>query len=139
MKLRFILCAALVLLGLWLSAEWRCWRLRLLLANSRSASTKVVYLPSQPPAVEPEPVDAEGYNRRGISRRQQYIESAHAFDTQRAVSDFTKAIGLKPDYSEAFKNRGYTLASIGDNAGALADYTKGSCINNFRHTGCTST
>ena len=36
----------------------------------------------------------------------------------------TKAIELKPDYADAYNNRGIARLDSGDLAGAIADYTK---------------
>jgi hypothetical protein len=55
-----------ILLILWLSAEWRCWQLRHRLVESAAAQNsgpvQVVHLTNQAAIIEPEPVDAEGYN-----------------------------------------------------------------------------
>jgi ankyrin repeat protein len=44
----------------------------------------------------------------------------------KAIADFTKAIQLKPDYAEAYYERGSTkfLADVGDVRGAFADFTR---------------
>jgi len=34
-------------------------------------------------------------------------------EQQEAISDYTRAISLKPDYSEAFVNRGLVLQAMG--------------------------
>jgi tetratricopeptide (TPR) repeat protein len=124
MKLRPIY--VFILLILWLSAEWRCWQLRHRLVESAAAhnsgQVQVVHLTNQAAIIEPEPADAEGYNKRALARE-------HQFDVQGVILDFTKAIELKPDYADAYKNRGDALASIGDNNKAIADYTKAIELN----------
>ena len=41
---------------------------------------------------------------------------------QNAISDYSKAIRLNPDFVEAYYNRGYTKASLGRHFEAIADY-----------------
>jgi tetratricopeptide (TPR) repeat protein len=41
-----------------------------------------------------------------------------------AVADYTKAIEIEPDYSDAYNNRGLTYSDRGDKDRAIADYTK---------------
>ena len=41
-----------------------------------------------------------------------------------ALADYDKAITLKPDYADAYNNRGILRSEMGDQAGALADYDK---------------
>jgi len=45
-------------------------------------------------------------------------------DLSGALADFTKAIELKPDYADAYFNRGLTKKVKDDFDGAIADYTK---------------
>ena len=46
-----------------------------------------------------------------------------------AISDFTKAIQINPQFFEAYGNRGFSKDKIGDSRGAIADYTKAIKIN----------
>jgi len=41
-----------------------------------------------------------------------------------AITDYTQAISLKPDYVAAYFNRGLAKFALNDNQGAIADYTK---------------
>jgi tetratricopeptide (TPR) repeat protein len=41
-----------------------------------------------------------------------------------ALQDYTEAIRLKPDYADAFYNRGVARRAKGDVDGALQDYTE---------------
>ena len=41
-----------------------------------------------------------------------------------ALEDYTKAIQLKPDYHEAYNNRGLLYEAMGQQDKALADYNK---------------
>jgi len=41
-----------------------------------------------------------------------------------AISDYTAAIELKPDYAEAYNNRGFAYYLKGDFARAISDYTR---------------
>jgi tetratricopeptide (TPR) repeat protein len=58
---------------------------------------------------------AAAYNNRGGA----HMESGQTAD---AITDFSKAIQLKPDYAEAFNGRAVAYGATGDNAKALADY-----------------
>ena len=51
-------------------------------------------------------------------------EKAKAQDYYGAISDFTKAIELNPNYTKAYINKGYSKYSLGDLTGACADYKK---------------
>lgn len=63
--------------------------------------------------------DAEFYLKRGED-----YSSVHDYD--RAIADYTKAIELKPDYAEAYNDRGfaYYLRAKPDYDHAIADYTR---------------
>ena len=41
-----------------------------------------------------------------------------------AIADYTKAIELKPDFVDAYNNRGLAKANLQDYRGAIADYNK---------------
>lgn len=43
---------------------------------------------------------------------------------QEALTEYTRAINLRPDYSTAYLGRGYVYQRLGDYKNALADYTK---------------
>ena len=45
-------------------------------------------------------------------------------DINGAISDYTKAIEINPNYSDAYVNRGVAKGNSGDNAGAISDYSK---------------
>ena len=45
-------------------------------------------------------------------------------DYQKAVSDYTQAISLKPDYDRAYFNRGMVYKKLGKKDGAIADFKK---------------
>ena len=42
----------------------------------------------------------------------------------RAIADYTEAIRIKPDYAEAYRNRGVAYAEKGEYDRAIADYTE---------------
>jgi tetratricopeptide (TPR) repeat protein len=52
-------------------------------------------------------------------------------DDYGAISDYTKAIGLDPDYAAAYNNRGVAKELIGDLNGACSDWKKAA---NLGHT-----
>ena len=45
-------------------------------------------------------------------------------DYQEAIADYTQAINLKPNYAEAYNNRGLAKAALEESKGAIADYTE---------------
>jgi serine/threonine protein kinase len=56
-----------------------------------------------------------------------YFERAYKLDDsdrKGAIEDYTQAIKLKPDYPEAYNNRGLRREESGDHKGAIEDYTQ---------------
>lgn len=51
-------------------------------------------------------------------------ESAGAHDYDRAIADYDTAIQLKPDYAEAYNDRGFACYLKGNAERAIADYTR---------------
>jgi tetratricopeptide (TPR) repeat protein len=84
-----------------------------------SACNSQVREPSQSPIGVGSLETAEAYVRRG----DQYSEMK---DYDHAIADYTQAIRLKPDYAEAYNNRGlaYSLKSKSEMANAIADYSQ---------------
>jgi tetratricopeptide (TPR) repeat protein len=77
---------------------------------------------------------AETRERAELIAREQRIQ-AEAFNTSgtlelenkrydQALNNFSEALEIKPDYFEAYLNRGRTYAGTGNLVGAIADYTK---------------
>jgi len=64
-----------------------------------------------------EPEDAASYNERAVAR---YMRG----DSEGAISDYTKAIELDPNFVAAWLNRGRALHAIGDSKAALIDYNR---------------
>jgi len=50
-------------------------------------------------------------------------------DKQGAISDYTQAISINPQYTAAYVNRGIAKYDLGDKQGAIADYTQAISIN----------
>ena len=50
-------------------------------------------------------------------------------DYTSAISDYTKAIELDPQYADAYNNRGASKGRLKDYQGAIADFTKTIEIN----------
>src|SRR5271166_2035949 len=67
-------------------------------------------------AIELKP-DAEAYYNRGN------VKQAKG-DSDGAITDYSKAIELKPDFAEPYYNRGVAKQAKGDFDGAIADYSK---------------
>ena len=51
-------------------------------------------------------------------------DKAEAKDFYGAISDYTKAIELDPNYANAYNNRGASKENLGDLNGACADWKK---------------
>jgi tetratricopeptide (TPR) repeat protein len=84
------------------------WGVTLSVAGAQSASA----VAKEPPA------DAEAYLRRGEA-------SAGAHEYDQAIADYTMAIRLRPDYAEAYNNRGHAYHWKGGNADrAIADFAR---------------
>ena len=62
-------------------------------------------------------VGAEFYLKRGED-----LSGVHQYD--RAIADYTVAIELRPDYAEAYNDRGFAYYLKGDFERAIADYTR---------------
>jgi tetratricopeptide (TPR) repeat protein len=62
-------------------------------------------------------LDAGAYLRRG-----EVSAGAHEYD--RAIADYNMAIQLKPDYAEAYNDRGFAYYLKGNGERAIADYTR---------------
>ena len=63
-------------------------------------------------------MSVEEYINRGRERE-------NSKDYSGAISDFTNAIRIKPDYALAYFYRGYSKEELKDDYGAISDYTKG--------------
>ena len=55
-------------------------------------------------------------------KRGEDFSGTHEYD--RAIADYTTAIQLKPDYAEAYNDRGFAYYLKGDGERAIADYTR---------------
>ena len=76
-------------------------------------------------AIEHDSNTALFYNNRGLARYRNTIWA----DYDGAIADFSDAIRLKPDYDEAYLNRGAAYAAKNDYAAAIADYTDAIRLN----------
>lgn len=70
-----------------------------------------------------DPNDAKAYSDRGV-------EYAKIGDYDRAIADYSKAITIRPDFVQAYNNRGVSfLSGKDDPSRAIADYTKAIDLN----------
>jgi len=67
---------------------------------------------------------AEAYYNRGINKR-------NLDNFTGAISDYTEALKLRPDYVKAFNNRGYAKMQIDDYNGAISDFTSAINYDNY--------
>jgi tetratricopeptide (TPR) repeat protein len=71
---------------------------------------------SAAPAVGQEELTAQTWFEKGFN--------VHAFDSDEKIRCYTEAIRLKPDYADAYYNRGLARRAKGDHDGALKDYAE---------------
>jgi tetratricopeptide (TPR) repeat protein len=85
-------------------------------ATSAPPAPDVQSLPDAPIGPEAEtPRDkAEIYHKRGISRMR-------LGETAAAISDYDRALELRPNYAEAYANRAAARQTSGDSSGAISD------------------
>ena len=74
-------------------------------------------LPAQTVVAPASAESAEFYLKRGED-----LSGAREYD--RAIADYSTAIRLKPDYAEAYNDRGFAYYLKGDPEHAIADYTR---------------
>lgn len=55
---------------------------------------------------------------------QLFAQAFYEKDLSRAIELYTQMLALKPDYAEAYNNRGNVKFDLGDKDGALSDYNK---------------
>jgi len=60
---------------------------------------------------------------------QLFTEAFNEKDTSKAIELYNQAIDIKPDFSEAYNNRGLLKKKINDQEGALQDYNKAIELN----------
>ena len=85
----------------------------LLLVAALAISNPLLQVSASPSSAN----SAEFYLKRGDDS-----SAAHRYD--QAIADYTTAIQLKPDYAEAYNNRGFAYYLKGDGERAIADYTR---------------
>lgn len=74
--------------------------------------------------IEDSYMKSEAYYNRGLNKR--YMN-----DYKGAITDYTEAIKLRPDYYKAYNNRGFAKLQIEDYAGAIFDFTQTIKIDNY--------
>jgi len=82
--------------------------------SAQRAATEQKAAANAAPAVQEEELTAQQWFERGFA----------AADIDEKLRFYTQAIRLKPDYAEAFNNRGVARQAKGDVAGALQDYSE---------------
>jgi tetratricopeptide (TPR) repeat protein len=86
-------------------------------AGVLAVQSQTVAPTSQTIALPGSAAGAEFYLKRGEN-----FSGVHQYD--RAIADYTTAIQLKPDYAEAYNDRGFAYYLKGDAERAIADYTR---------------
>jgi tetratricopeptide (TPR) repeat protein len=90
------------------------------LSNFNRQLNPAVSINRQPNPINPNNVNlsngAIAYNDRGVNRYQ-------LGDKQGAISDFTQAINLNPNFAQPYYNRGATRNDLGDKQGAINDFS----------------
>jgi tetratricopeptide (TPR) repeat protein len=81
--------------------------------EARRAATKQKEAAAMAPAVAKEELMAQQWFERGVS----------AFDPDQKLRFYSEVIRLKPDFADAFKNRGLVRGNKGDVEGAIEDYS----------------
>jgi len=81
---------------------------------ARQAAAQQQEVASTAPAVAEEELTAQQWFERGLN----------AVDLDEQIRFYSKAIGLKPDFAEAFNNRGNARYNKGDFDDAIADYNE---------------
>jgi tetratricopeptide (TPR) repeat protein len=79
--------------------------------------SQIVVRPPQSIAPAGSPAEAAFYLKRGE-------DFAGVRDYDRAIADYDMAIQLKPDYAEAYNDRGFAYYLKGNAERAIADYTR---------------
>jgi len=85
----------------------------------QSDSSKVAQIQSliaKQPTITQDQLTSEKWFEQGFKRP---ID-----DVKGKIHDYTKAIQLKPDYADAYYNRGVTRNRMGDNSGAISDFDR---------------
>lgn len=80
-------------------------------------------------AIENYPIEdiymkSEAYYNRGLNKRR-------INNNKGAISDYTEAIRLRPDYYKAYNNRGFTKIQIEDYVGAIFDFDQVIKFDNY--------
>lgn len=105
-----------------LSSRWRLAAASALLVWGVAAGILAVQsqtaVPPAPSVASPRPgTGAEFYLQRGEN-----FAGLHEYD--RAIADYNMAIQLKPDYAEAYNDRGFAYYLKGNGERAIADFTR---------------
>src|SRR5229473_4092393 len=98
--------------------------------SAQRAATEQKAAASAAPAVQEEELTAQQWFERGFA----------VADVDEQLRFYTEAIRLKPDYAEAYTNRGVARRAKGDVDGALQDYTeairlKPDCVEAYTNRG----
>jgi tetratricopeptide (TPR) repeat protein len=66
---------------------------------------------------------ADGYSQTAVEYFDQGVIKSKTEDNQGAIADFTKALVLNPNITNAYINRGCAKSYLSDYRGAIEDYT----------------
>ena len=69
-------------------------------------------------------ISLSGFGQTATEYYNRGVEKSDLKDYTGAITDYNKAIQLKPDYAAAYNNRGAAKSKLEDYRGAIADYNK---------------
>ena len=100
----------------------------IVLGLSQIKTGQPVQSPQSAPLNSPAATSSQTPSIQSVKTAQDWYKQAfkkeNGKDYQGAIEDYTKAIELKPDFAEAYINRGISRRNLSDYKGAIEDYTK---------------
>jgi tetratricopeptide (TPR) repeat protein len=110
--MRATLPLALTMIAIWTAATWADDK-----SDCRDGKNADLKIKGCSALIKADGKDAMAFYNRGSA----YHSKG---EVDRAITDYDKAIGLKPDYAAAYENRALAYTAKGDYTRAVADVTK---------------